>query len=192
MKPSRPNNSNSCMFTAMGILVLTFILSVSFTGDALAQNTQALRKTNKHGVRKILKDKSIRAKRDRVVKNTDADTIGIFDDAFLSSENEIPAYSMQTESVYDDEFGFFGDVEGTPSNPCGDGIKADDEECESDTIDCTDANGIPGFPGFQTCLSDCSGYSECLAGGFCGDGFKIGNEVCDSDSTYCLDANGNF
>ncbi len=65
---------------------------------------------------------------------------------------------------------------------CGDGIINGNEVCDKNSRSCTvdpDKYYDGGYPGTQTCKSDCSGYNTCTSPYYCGDAIKNGNEQCD-------------
>jgi cysteine-rich repeat protein len=70
-------------------------------------------------------------------------------------------------------------IETDPAGVCGDGIIDLDEVCElgeaGDIIPCTES----GYPGTQSCNSNCDGYDSCFLEAYCGDGSVNGNEACD-------------
>ncbi|NOZ00546.1 MAG: DUF4215 domain-containing protein, partial [Deltaproteobacteria bacterium] len=73
---------------------------------------------------------------------------------------------------------------GCTAHQCGDGIKAPDEVCDGDVVECVEDG--TGYKGWKTCNNQCDGYGACVPQEFCGDGEKNGNEACDDgDHDLC-------
>ncbi len=66
---------------------------------------------------------------------------------------------------------------------CGDGVVEGDEQCDTNSGDCTDINS--GYKGTRTCNSNCR-WNDCVTTEYCGDGIINGNpglEKCDETSS---------